>query len=101
LLARVGLSPRAEHRPTEMSGGEQQRVSIARALANEPQVLLADEPTGNLDSARATELIGFLNEMRKRENKTIIMITHDQELIKPFADRTIKLRDGRVIEAAA
>ena len=100
LLTRVGLAPRAEHRPTEMSGGEQQRVSIARALANEPQVLLADEPTGNLDSARATELIGFLNEMRKRENKTIVMITHDQELIRPFADRAIKLRDGRIIEAA-
>jgi putative ABC transport system ATP-binding protein len=100
LLARVGLSQRSEHRPTEMSGGEQQRVGIARALANEPQVLLADEPTGNLDSARAAELIGFLNEMRKRENKTIIMITHDQELIRPYADRAIKLRDGRVMEAA-
>jgi putative ABC transport system ATP-binding protein len=101
LLARVGLSQRADHRPTEMSGGEQQRVSIARALANEPQVLLADEPTGNLDSARAAELIGFLNEMRKYEKKTIVMVTHDQELVRPFADRTIKLRDGRVVEDTA
>jgi putative ABC transport system ATP-binding protein len=100
LLERVGLSPRAEHRPTELSGGEQQRVSIARALANEPQVLLADEPTGNLDSGRATELISFLNEMRRRENRTIIMVTHDQELVRPYADRTIKLRDGRVVEAS-
>src|SRR5258708_15162634 len=97
LLARVGLSQRAEHRPTEMSGGEQQRVSIARALANEPQVLLADEPTGNLDSARAAELIGFLNEMRKHEKKTVIMVTHDQELVRPFADRTIKFKYGRIV----
>src|SRR5258708_34229275 len=100
-MARVWLSQGAEHRATEMSGGEQERVSIARALANEPQVLLADEPTGNLDSARAAELIGFLNEMRKHEKKTVIMVTHDQELVRPFADRTIKLRDGRVVEDTA
>src|SRR5581483_135500 len=100
LLQRVGLSARSEHRPTELSGGEQQRVSIARALANEPEILLADEPTGNLDSGRAAELIGFLNEMRRHENKTIVMVTHDQELIRPYADRTIKLKDGRVVETA-
>jgi putative ABC transport system ATP-binding protein len=97
LLERVGLAARAEHRPSELSGGEQQRVSIARALANEPQILLADEPTGNLDSGRAAELIGFLNEMRRRDGKTIVMVTHDQELIRPYADRAVKLKDGRVI----
>ena len=100
LLDRVGLTARANHRPTEMSGGEQQRVSIARALANEPHVLLADEPTGNLDSGRATELIGFLNDMRKRDSKTVVMITHDSELVRPFADRTIKLKDGRIVDGA-
>lgn len=96
LLDRVGLAMRADHRPSELSGGEQQRVSIARALANEPQVLLADEPTGNLDSARAIEVMQLLNEMRQRENKTIVMVTHDQELARRFADRIIRLRDGRV-----
>ncbi|NOT62219.1 MAG: ABC transporter ATP-binding protein, partial [Acidobacteria bacterium] len=77
LLARVALAQRADHRPSELSGGEQQRVSIARALANDPQVLLADEPTGNLDSARAVELLGVLDEMRARDGKTIILVTHD------------------------
>ncbi len=99
LLNRVGLSARADHRPSELSGGEQQRVSIARALANAPQVLLADEPTGNLDSARAAELMTLLDEMRTRDGQTIIMVTHDQELARTFADRTISLKDGRVEES--
>ncbi|HEU0185210.1 MAG TPA: ABC transporter ATP-binding protein [Blastocatellia bacterium] len=97
LLDRVGLSKRADHHPSELSGGEQQRVSIARAIANEPQVLLADEPTGNLDSSRAAEVLGVLDEMRRREGKTIVLVTHDQELAGEFATRVIRLKDGRVI----
>ena len=97
LLARVGLDTRAEHRPSELSGGEQQRVAIARALANEPEVLLADEPTGNLDSQRAAELMDFLNDLRRRDGLTIVCVTHDQELARHYADRTIKLKDGRVV----
>ncbi len=99
LLDRVGLSERANHLPSELSGGEQQRVSIARAIANEPQVLLADEPTGNLDSHRAAEVIGVLDEMRLRDDKTIVLVTHDHELADEFATRVIRLKDGRVIEA--
>ncbi len=97
LLTRVGLEARAEHRPSELSGGEQQRVAIARALANEPDILLADEPTGNLDSHRAAELMSFLDDMRRTEAKTIVLVTHDRELARSHADRTIRLRDGRVV----
>ena len=97
LLERVGLGARVDHRPSELSGGEQQRVSIARALANDPQVLLADEPTGNLDSARAAELLELLKTMQ-RDGKTIVMVTHDQELANQFADRIIKLKDGKLAE---
>lgn len=96
LLDRVGLSHRANHRPSELSGGEQQRVSIARAIANEPQVLLADEPTGNLDSNRAEEVMGLLDEMRHKDGKTIVLVTHDQELAAKFATRVIRLKDGRL-----
>jgi putative ABC transport system ATP-binding protein len=96
LLAHVGLAARADHRPAELSGGEQQRVAIARALANNPQVLLADEPTGNLDSARAGEIMLLLDELRRRDGMTIILVTHDQELAARFADRTIRLKDGRL-----
>jgi putative ABC transport system ATP-binding protein len=98
LLERVGLSHRADHRPSELSGGEQQRVAIARAIANEPQVLLADEPTGNLDSNRAAEVINLLDDMRKRDGKTIVMVTHDRELASRYATRIILLKDGKVIE---
>jgi ABC-type lipoprotein export system ATPase subunit len=98
LLDRVGLSERANHLPSELSGGEQQRVSIARAIANEPQALLADEPTGNLDSSRAAEVIGVLDEMRRRDGKTVVLVTHDHELANKFATRIIRLKDGRVIE---
>jgi putative ABC transport system ATP-binding protein len=101
LLARVGLADRLEHRPSELSGGEQQRVAIARALANRPRVLLADEPTGNLDSTRAHELLTLLREMVSRDSLTVIMVTHDQELAAHFADRIVSMKDGRVISDKA
>jgi len=97
LLARVGLGDRLEHKPSELSGGEQQRVAIARALANSPKVLLADEPTGNLDSIRAHELLGLLREMVDHDALTILMVTHDQELANSFADRIVFMKDGRVV----
>jgi putative ABC transport system ATP-binding protein len=97
LLGRVGLSDRTSHRPSELSGGEQQRVAIARALANSPKVLLADEPTGNLDSIRAHELLGLMREMVNQDSLTILMVTHDQELAKSFADRIVFMKDGKVV----
>ncbi len=99
LLERVGLAGRLEHRPLELSGGEQQRVAIARALANQPRVLLADEPTGNLDSTRARELLALLREMVDREGLTILLVTHDHELASTFADRIIMMRDGKVVSS--
>ena len=96
LLDRVGLSDRMEHRPAELSGGEQQRVAIARALANRPRVLLADEPTGNLDSTRAHELLALLREMSDRDKLTVLLVTHDRELATGFADRIVVMKDGRV-----
>jgi putative ABC transport system ATP-binding protein len=98
LLKRVGLADRTEHRPLELSGGEQQRVAIARALANRPRVLLADEPTGNLDSTRARELLALLREMVEREGLTVLLVTHDHELASSFADRIIMMKDGKVQE---
>jgi putative ABC transport system ATP-binding protein len=97
LLARVGLADRLSHRPSELSGGEQQRVAIARALANRPKILLADEPTGNLDSIRAHELLGLLREMVDGDALTILMVTHDQELANNFADRIVFMKDGKVV----
>ena len=98
LLDRVGLADRLTHRPGELSGGEQQRVAIARALANNPKVLLADEPTGNLDSTRAHELLELLRRMATGDALTVLMVTHDRELATSFADRIIQMRDGRVVE---
>ncbi|HEY6122171.1 MAG TPA: ABC transporter ATP-binding protein [Pyrinomonadaceae bacterium] len=97
LLGRVGLSDRLEHRPAELSGGEQQRVAIARALANNPKVLLADEPTGNLDSTRAHELLGLLQQMVSHDSLTVLMVTHDRELATSFANRIIVMKDGKVV----
>ncbi|HEU4714533.1 MAG TPA: ABC transporter ATP-binding protein [Pyrinomonadaceae bacterium] len=97
LLARVGLGDRLTHKPSELSGGEQQRVAIARALANNPKVLLADEPTGNLDSIRAHELLGLLREMVNQDALTILMVTHDQELARSFADRIVFMKDGKIV----
>lgn len=98
LLSRVGLSDRKDHRPSEMSGGEQQRVAIARALANSPRVLLADEPTGNLDSTRARELLALLREMVERDRLTVLLVTHDHELASSYSDRIIMMKDGRVMK---
>ena len=98
LLERVGLADRLEHRPSELSGGEQQRVAIARALANNPKVLLADEPTGNLDSTRAHELLALLQQMVETDSLTILMVTHDRELASSFANRIILMKDGKVVE---
>src|SRR6266581_117759 len=97
LLDRVGLSDRMDHRPAELSGGEQQRVAIARALGNRPRVLLADEPTGNLDSTRARELLALLREMVDRDNLTVLLVTHDHDLASSYADRIIMMKDGRVV----
>jgi putative ABC transport system ATP-binding protein len=97
LLSRVGLGERLEHLPSSLSGGEQQRVAIARALANEPEVIVADEPTGNLDSESAGEVMSLLVELRDRDGVTVIVATHDPEVAR-HADRRIKLRDGQVVE---
>ena len=97
LLVKVGLSDRMNNRPTEMSGGQQQRVAIARALANDPEIILADEPTGNLDSVTADIIIEFLHKLNS-EGKTIIMVTHDEETAK-VASRIEYLKDGTVIKS--
>jgi len=95
LLTALGLGDRLNHKPNELSGGQQQRVAIARSLANNPEVILADEPTGNLDSKTGKFVLGFLEKMNKKEGKTIILITHDIELVK-YAKRTIHILDGKI-----
>ena len=94
LLSRVGLSMRANHHPGALSGGEQQRVAICRALINEPDIILADEPTGNLDPDTSSELINFFSELRK-QGKTIVMVTHNHDL-KSHANKVFKLRQGKL-----
>jgi putative ABC transport system ATP-binding protein len=96
LLDQVGLSPRAAHLPSRLSGGEQQRVAIARALANEPRVILADEPTGNLDSATSDEVVRTLQELSAQHGVTVIVVTHAEEVAR-HAARRIRLRDGQVV----
>ena len=96
LLNQVGLKKRIKHLPSELSGGEQQRIAIARALANDPEIILADEPTGNLDSKTGKEIIIILKELNKK-GKTIIVVTHDNDIAK-CARKIIKLKDGRIIK---
>jgi putative ABC transport system ATP-binding protein len=98
LLAEVGLAARRHHYPSQLSGGEQQRVAIARALANDPPILLADEPTGNLDSTTGRQVIDLLIDVNRRRGTTVVLVTHDPELAA-LADVTIRLRDGRVVDA--
>jgi len=98
-LARVGLADRSGHRPGELSGGQQQRVAVARALVTDPALILADEPTGNLDSASTADVLGLFAELRDA-GRTIVLITHEHD-IAAGADRVLTIRDGRVAEAAA
>jgi putative ABC transport system ATP-binding protein len=98
LLAEVGLAARRHHYPSQLSGGEQQRVAIARALANDPPILLADEPTGNLDSTTGRQVIDLLIDVNRRRGTTVVLVTHDPELAA-LAQVTIRLRDGRVVDA--
>ena len=100
LLETVGLKERMNHKPAELSGGERQRVAIARALANNPDFLLMDEPTGNIDSKTANDIIGLIKQLNEDEGVTIIMITHDQQLAKQ-AQRIVKMLDGTIVEEAA
>jgi putative ABC transport system ATP-binding protein len=97
LLDRVGLAERAGHLPSQLSGGEQQRVAIARALANGPRVLLADEPTGNLDSATGDDIVALLTRLSQDEGLSVVLITHDPT-IADAAERVVRMRDGRVLE---
>jgi len=96
LLEEVGLGERVTHRPTEMSGGEQQRVAVARALINNPAIVLADEPTGELDTHTAGEIIGLLHELNERDGQTFIVVTHDP-LVAEATDRTVYLQDGMIV----
>jgi len=96
LLADVGLTERGHHYPSQLSGGEQQRVAIARALANDPAIVLADEPTGNLDSATGHQIIELLVSVNKARGRTLVLVTHDPELAS-LADEVIALRDGRIV----
>jgi putative ABC transport system ATP-binding protein len=97
-LDRVGLSDRVDHRPGELSGGQQQRVAVARALVTDPALILADEPTGNLDSVSAGDVLGLLDELH-RSGRTIVLITHEAE-VADAAQRTIGIRDGQILDAA-
>jgi putative ABC transport system ATP-binding protein len=97
LLQEVGLAERGHHYPSQLSGGEQQRVAIARALANDPPILLADEPTGNLDSATGQHIIDLLVSIRREKGRTLVLVTHDPGLAAQ-ADEVLALRDGRVVE---
>ncbi len=96
LLTLVELGERMHHRPTELSGGQQQRVAIARSLVNDPDVVIADEPTGNLDSKTGIKVLDFLKKLNEEENKTVIMVTHDRNISR-VASRTEYLKDGKIV----
>ena len=97
ILSRVGLSDRLHHRPTELSGGQQQRVAIARALINNPSIILADEPTGNLDSESGQQVMDLLMHLHKKEKKTVIIVTHDVELLR-YSEKTVHIKDGKIVK---
>ena len=100
-LERVRLTHRLGHRPMELSGGEQQRVAIARALVNRPKILLADEPTGNLDSATGEAILTLLRELRSQLGMTIVMVTHERPLAEAFADRLAIMGDGKLLSTSS
>jgi len=100
-LDKVGLSRRLNHRPTELSGGEQQRTSLARALINRPKLLLADEPTGNLDSRTGTEIMNLIRNFNESLGMTIVMVTHERALAGQYAQRLIALADGKLVDDQA
>jgi putative ABC transport system ATP-binding protein len=100
-LCRVGLERRAGHRPSQLSGGEQQRVALARAIVHAPPLLLADEPTGNLDRATAEEVVSLVRQIHRDLGTTVVMVTHDQEMASCVADRVVHLRDGHLAEEGA
>ena len=97
-LDRVGLGGRIRHRPAELSGGEQQRAALARALINQPQILLADEPTGNLDSHTGTEIMNFIREFNQTLGMTVVMVTHERTLAERYARRMVFLADGKLVD---
>jgi len=97
LIERVGLGPRIEHRPSELSGGQRQRVAIARSLVNNPKVLLADEPTGALDTPTGVEVLKLLHELHDETGLTMLLVTHDQD-VADVAHRTIYVRDGHIVD---
>jgi lipoprotein-releasing system ATP-binding protein len=97
LLEKLNLAQRAQHKPSELSGGEQQRVAVARALINNPQLILADEPSGNLDSKNARELHELFLKLREEEGQAFVIVTHNEELAK-LADRKVHMEDGRIVE---
>ena len=97
VLERVGLSHRMHHRPSQLSGGQCQRVAIARAIAGNPEIILADEPTGNLDSRMGSEVMQLLNELNREDGRTIVMVTHNDEQAR-MTDRIIRLYDGRQVQ---
>ena len=100
-IRRVGLERRAGHRPSQLSGGEQQRVALARAIVHTPPLLLADEPTGNLDRATAQEVISLIQQIHRDLGTTVVLVTHDQEMASRVADRVVHLWDGHLVEEGA
>jgi len=97
MLEQVGLKERMKHKPTQMSGGQQQRVGIARAFVANPEVVFADEPTGNLDSKTSHEIMGIIKKMAQENNQTIVMVTHDKSMAK-YANKIIEIHDGNIID---
>jgi putative ABC transport system ATP-binding protein len=100
LLSQVGLGHRLKHLPAELSGGEAQRVAVARALANSPAVLLADEPTGNLDSTTSTEIIDLLQQLNQERGLTVLMVTHELDTARTVSDMVVQLFDGKIVDPA-